>query len=248
MLKLLPLCLILFVLGCAHAGPDRLTREQTDIRLDLAERYLIEGESRLALEQLRTVDRVAPHNPRLHFNLGLAYTALEEWENAAGSFKQALKIRPDYGEAWNNLGQVRMAQGRPDQARQAYKQALAQKEYMTPEFAAYNLASLYYGQEELEEALKYAQESFRKNRRFGPGYVLAGHIHREKGMYEMALHTFEQGVRARPDNAQLTLLLAEELVRSGRINEARQWFNRVVEIDGDSSEAQLAEYYLEALR
>ncbi len=248
MLKLIPVVLAVFVLGCAHAGPDRAAGEKAEIRLDLAERYLMEGEARLAMEQLKVVREVSPEDPRLHFNLGLVKTFLEDWDRAAGSFEKVLELRPGCGEAWNNLGQVREAQGRLARARQAYEQALAQDDYMTPEFAAHNMASLYNEKGDQQQAMAYAKLAVDHNRRFVPGYELAGSIYQDKGHHLKALQVFETGVRARPDSLQLTFLLAEEMVRAGRIREARQYFERVIELNDASTEAQKARYYLEALR
>ena len=248
MSRLVPLILFALLAGCAYTGSDRVSPNQAELRLDLAERYLIEGEPRPALEQLQQVRGVAPDNPRLYFNLGLVHSSMEDWERAASNFEKALELNSDYGEAWNNLGQVRQAQGRMQQARQAYEKALELEGYMTPEFAYYNLASLFQETGETEKALEHAVSSVEKNRRFVPGYELAGSLYQELGLYEKSLRLYEQGARARPDNAGLSLAYAEELVRAGRISEAKEWFGRIIEQNDDSDEARVARDYLEALR
>ena len=225
-----------------------MSLHQAEVRLDLAERYLIEDEPRPALEQLQQVKEVSPDNPRLYFNMGLAHTGMEDWDRAARDFEKALELNPDYGEAWNNLGQVRQTQGRMQEAREAYEQALEIEEYMTPEFAYYNLASLFQEEGDLERALEYAVGSVEKNRRFVPGYELAGSLYQELDLYNEALRIYEQGAQARPDNVRLSLAYAEELVRAGRDGEAKTWFEQVIEQNDDSHEAQVARDYLEALR
>ncbi|RQD76660.1 tetratricopeptide repeat protein [Desulfonatronospira sp. MSAO_Bac3] len=246
--RLISLMLLVFLAGCAHTGADRMSLHQAELRLDLAERYLIENEPRPALEQLQQVKEASPDNPRLYFNMGLAHTSMEDWDRAARDFEKALELKPDYGEAWNNLGQVRKAQGRTQEARQAYEAALEIEEYMTPEFAYYNLASLFQEEGDLERALEYAVNSVEKNRRFVPGYDLAGSLYQELDLYDEALRIFERGAQAMPGNARLSLAYAEELVRAGRDSEAITWFEHVIEQNDDSQEAQMARDYLEALR
>ncbi|WP_291321624.1 tetratricopeptide repeat protein [Desulfonatronospira sp.] len=245
---LLSLILLVFLAGCAHTGADRMNLHQAELRLDLAERYLIEGEPRPALEQLQQVQNVSPDNPRLYFNMGLAHTSMEDWDRAAREFEKALELNPDYGEAWNNLGQVRQAQGRLQEARQAYEKALELEGYMTPEFAYYNLATIFQEKGETEKALEYAVRSIEKNRRFVPGYELAGSLYHELDLYDEALRIYGQGAQARLDNTGLGLMYAEELVRAGRISEAKVWFERIIEQNDDSEEAHTARDYLEALR
>ena len=43
----------------------------------------------------------------------------------AASFETALRIRPDYPEPHNNLGNLRLAEGRVDEARREYERAVA---------------------------------------------------------------------------------------------------------------------------
>ncbi len=246
--RLVSLILLVFLAGCAHTGADRISLHQAELRLDLAERYLIENEPRPALEQLQQVKEVSPDNPRLYFNMGLAHTSMENWDRAARDFEKALELNPDYGEAWNNLGQVRQARGRMQEARQAYEQALEIEEYMTPEFAYYNLASLFQEKGETEMALEYAVNSVEKNRRFVPGYELAGSLYQKLDLYDESLRIYERGAQAMPENAGLSLMYAKELVRAGRLSEAKVWFERIIEQNDDSDEARMARDYLEALR
>jgi tetratricopeptide (TPR) repeat protein len=50
---------------------------------------------------------------------------LKEWPRAEGLYIQALTICPDEGDAWVNLGMVRMHEDNHDGARAAYKSAVS---------------------------------------------------------------------------------------------------------------------------
>ncbi|MFN2268573.1 MAG: tetratricopeptide repeat protein [Desulfonatronovibrio sp.] len=242
--------LFLVLSACAHSPSKEaeVSPEQVDIRLDLAERYLLEGEPRMALEQLRITEEAAADNQRLYFIFGLTYTILDDLPKAAASYKQSLEIKPGSGEAWNNLGQVKQAMGQFEEAKQAYEKALQQEEYMTPEFAAFNLASLYGEQGQWDEALYWSSAGIEKNGRYIPLYEQSAEFFRTTQRYQEAAEILEVGVTARPDNIRLKLMLAEELLSIGREKDAQKWFNRIIQSDPQSEEGQTARHYLEILR
>lgn len=250
MLRTALILTLLLVAGCAHTDHKNtgLTPEQADIRLELAERYLLDSEPRMALEQLRIVQATHPRNPRLHFNLGLTYTVLEDFENAARAYQQAVALEPSYGEAWNNLGQIKQALGDFESARLAYQRALELEEYMTPEFAAFNMASLFAEQGRIDQALAYSALGIEKNRRYIPLYEQSASLLTRTGRHQQAIDVLEKGVASRPDSLNLQLLLAEELLRVGREQEAKKMFERILRQDPEADEGRTAAYYLEALR
>ena len=66
---------------------------------------------------------------------GVALKDKGELEAAIDSYKQALKIKPDYVEAYNNMGSALKEKGELEAAIDSYKQALKIK----PDYAeAYN--------------------------------------------------------------------------------------------------------------
>ena len=48
----------------------------------------------------------APFTPEVHFLVGTAQMKLERFEEAAKEFQEALVLRPNFGEAHNNLAVV----------------------------------------------------------------------------------------------------------------------------------------------
>lgn len=57
--------------------------------------------------------------------VGNAAYALGQRERAAMAYRQAVQIHPDFADAWNNLAQVLLEQGRKREARQAVAKAVA---------------------------------------------------------------------------------------------------------------------------
>ncbi|MBU2490490.1 MAG: tetratricopeptide repeat protein [Proteobacteria bacterium] len=63
----------------------------------------------MALEVSRERPGVLPEDPEvLHYNLGAALMAQKKYEEAAGEFRKALELRPQWPEAHRNLGSILM--------------------------------------------------------------------------------------------------------------------------------------------
>ncbi len=69
--------------------------------------------------------------PRAHNNRGKALHELKRFEEALGSYAQALKINPRFAEAYNNRGATLQELKRFEEALDSYAQALKIK----PDFA-----------------------------------------------------------------------------------------------------------------
>jgi Tfp pilus assembly protein PilF len=64
---------------------------------------VIKGKHREAVQRYMNALSRAPDDPEIHNNLGVVLVHSEKYEQAIGHFKTALKIRPDYAEARQNL-------------------------------------------------------------------------------------------------------------------------------------------------
>jgi Tfp pilus assembly protein PilF len=250
MVRFLAFLVFFLVAGCAHTPGQEMaiSAEEAESRLMLAENYLVEAEPRMALEQLRIIESQTQQCRRLHFLFGVSYKLLDDLEMSSRAYERAVEIDPYFGEAWNNLGQVKQALGEYEASRRAYEHALTLDGYMTPEFAAYNMASLFAEQGKLEQALTYSRMGIDKNRRYIPLYRQSADLLRQAGRLGEAVDTLHMGVSARPDCMSLRILLAEELIRMGREREAKKWFARIIEQEPESDEAETAAHYLEVFR
>lgn len=58
------------------------------------------------------------------YNEGLVFTRTRDWPRAEIAYREAIKLRPDLPEAWNELGHAIKSQGRYEESIAAYEQAL----------------------------------------------------------------------------------------------------------------------------
>lgn len=85
-----------------------------------------QGAYDVAIECFQRAVQLQPDLTDAHHRLGMALSRLENrLEEAAGSYRQVLKYRPDSVEAWINLGKVLVQQGFVEEGRECYQQVLA---------------------------------------------------------------------------------------------------------------------------
>jgi tetratricopeptide (TPR) repeat protein len=79
----------------------------------------------------------------------MCYQRTGQLERALEEYEAALKIDPDYAEAWNNVGALHHAAGDLDKAIDGYRRALALKKLAS---TYQNLGAAYLRQEKVREA------------------------------------------------------------------------------------------------
>jgi len=93
----------------AYMEAVRLAPQDYIARNNLGAIYLKQRRYDLAVAQFKGVLAFAPATAATHFNLGLAYAALGRLGEAETSFAEAVRLKPDYREARENLAAVQRA-------------------------------------------------------------------------------------------------------------------------------------------
>ena len=93
-----------------------LDGKHTDALQGLAGIAYVRGEFREAIRWLAQAAAADPANPVIQNNLGAAYGATGQTSAAGACYEQALRLKPDYAEAHNNLGDALQQQEKLDEA------------------------------------------------------------------------------------------------------------------------------------
>jgi tetratricopeptide (TPR) repeat protein len=88
----------------------------------VAPRSGIADPSSPAVEQRRQAPAAATADSE--YNRGVRARLVKDWSAAAGAFRQAIALRPDFADAWNELGYAERHLGRYAESLQAYAEAL----------------------------------------------------------------------------------------------------------------------------
>ncbi|MCX5787897.1 MAG: tetratricopeptide repeat protein [Elusimicrobia bacterium] len=106
----------LFRQGLAQDVDERLPgvrMERLNLLNNLGNALLGSGDARGALRSYLAALRLAPDDPRSHYNCGLAWLRLNRPDEAALCFRDALRLDPDFRAAKANLAAARRRQARP---------------------------------------------------------------------------------------------------------------------------------------
>jgi len=77
-----------------------------DDLIELSDFYLLSQKFEQAIKSLKKAEKMQKNNPRLYYNLGIAYEALNEKDKARDSFRLALKLKPDFRSAQEHLDRL----------------------------------------------------------------------------------------------------------------------------------------------
>jgi type IV pilus assembly protein PilF len=131
--------LLLALAGCAsqpagEAGSSRdivtesdepETRKRARIRMELAVGYFEQGQTNVALDELKQLIASDPTFPDAYNLRGLIYMRLNDLPQAEDSFRRAVTLAPRDSSLQHNFGWLLCQQGRFDEAQRAFDAAMA---------------------------------------------------------------------------------------------------------------------------
>jgi len=153
------------------------------------------------IEAETAINKAIEINPRAAFynNRGVLYYKQKKWELALADYTQALKINPQYVDAYYNRGLVYSKQEKWELALADYTQALK----INPQYAdAYiNRGSFYYEQKKWELALANFNQALKINPQYVDAYYNRGLVYSKQEKWELALADFNQALKINPQYA-----------------------------------------------
>jgi len=128
--------------------------------------------------------------------VGMALGEQNQWPAAVDAFKEAIRLKPNFVEAYNNLGFAFAVLGMNPEAIKAHQQAIKVK----PDFVAahFNLAFVYAAGGRLTDAA----DEFKQATKIDPSWDVAqyhlGFVCTQLGRWSEAVEAFKQAVRPPP--------------------------------------------------
>ena len=146
-----------------------------------------------------------------------------------------LAIKPDYAEAYNNMGNALKEQGKLEEAIEAYNKALAIK----PDYAeAYNnMGNALKEQGKLEEAIEAYNKALAIKPDYAEAYNNMGNALKEQGKLEEAIEAYNKALAIKPDYAEAYNNMGNALKEQGKLEEAIEAYNKALAIKPDYAEA-----------
>jgi len=144
-------------------------------------------------EAIETFREGSPKDPVLLNKVGIAYHQMMQLDNARKSYEAAVKLRPNYVEAINNLGTVYYAKKNNRRAASLYLRALKIAPDEPRSASIYmNLGTAYFARKRYEDATKSFQSALRLDpevfeRHGNFGVMLEEHSVEERAKYHYYL-------------------------------------------------------------
>jgi type IV pilus assembly protein PilF len=130
--------------GCANKPGDRTSgqgndiltesdepeaRKRARIRMELAVGYFEQGQTNIALDELKQVINADPNFPDAYNLRGLIYMRLNDFRQAEDSFRRAVALNPRDANSQHNFGWLLCQQGRYAESYKSFEQAMANPLY-----------------------------------------------------------------------------------------------------------------------
>jgi tetratricopeptide (TPR) repeat protein len=178
--------------------------------------------------------------PEAYFGRGVARFHLGEYGGAVPDFQEATRRLPRYALAFLYLGQVGERQGQVEQAKEAYRQAVAADPNLSE--AWFRLGVLLYQLGSLGEAQECLQKAGEPFPQMAQRWWYLGGIAQAQDRWQEALEALNQAIKADPAFFPAYLEEGKLLVRDlGRPKEAIPLLKEAVRLDPRHA---MARYYL----
>ena len=105
-------------------------KEASRTRLALGLQYLRSGNFEQAKANLERAREYTPNNPGVHTGLAYYYQQVRDYKNAEVFYREAIRLDPNDGDNYNNLGAMLCGQERYNEADQMFRKAVAQEGYV----------------------------------------------------------------------------------------------------------------------
>jgi tetratricopeptide (TPR) repeat protein len=186
----------------------------------------------LEIQELLEEDYQTPSaRASLLFELGTLLVAAKEYEAAITSYDQALKIKPDYHQAWYNRGYALNNLGRTEEAIASYDQALKFKPDLHK--AWYNRGNALRNLGRLEEAIASYDQALKFKPDLHKAWYNRGNALSDLGRIEEAIASYDQALKFQPDDTSAFYNKACCYALQGHVEQAIENLQQAINLSPD---------------
>jgi predicted O-linked N-acetylglucosamine transferase (SPINDLY family) len=161
--------------------------------------------------------------------------AKRQLDEAMVAYRQAIRLKPDYAEAYSNLGKASKDLGQLDEAIAFYRQAIRLKPDLAE--AHNNLGNALEGKGQLEEAIAAHRQAIGLKPDYAEAHNNLGNALAAKEQLDQAIASYREAIRLKPDYPQAHNNLGIALKGIGRLDEAMACYRQAIGIDPGYAEA-----------
>ncbi len=179
---------------------------------------------------------VRPGNYFIHGYLGHELGRMGRRDEAIRHFHEAIRLNPQYADAYTGLGKAMEEKGNTDQAIQYYKKALDLNPDLTG--AHFNMGVVLVNQGRMEEAVSHYWEAIRLKADHVEARVNLGIVLQNLGRIDEAIEHLVEAVRLKPNDAEPRINMGVALFHKGDMEGAIAQFQEAVRISPNNRVAR----------
>jgi tetratricopeptide (TPR) repeat protein len=194
-----------------------------------------QGQFSTVVEQAQALTRQYPKAFIVWNILGASKAQIGNHDEAIEFYNKSITLKPDYAQAYGNMGNTLKDQGKLKEAIEAYNKAISLK----PDYAeAYsNMGATLQDQGKLDEAM----EAYNKCISLKPDYADAhnniGVALKDQGKLEEAIEAYNKALALNPDYAEAYSNMGATLQEQGKHDEAIEVYNKSIALKPDYADA-----------
>ena len=169
-------------------------------------------------------------NSSILFNIiGAVYAGQNKLDKALNSYKKAIKINPEYAQAYNNLGTALHQIGKAEESIDNYQIAIKLDNNFSEAFN--NLGNAVRDLNKPEKAIDYFKKAIKINSNFAEAYNNLGCAYEELGNKKDALNNFKIATKIKPNYAEAYNNLGMVFCDLAKFNESLLSYNKAININ-----------------
>jgi len=231
---------LFFILLSSCAPSYKYNQNKLLFHKQIAKIYLQNHRYSEALRELNWAIEADKCDPEIYNLLGLAYMGKKEYQKAEECFWQAIKLKPDYSEAYNNLGCLKMEQGKFLEAIAYFKKALSNPLYEHSYIAKTNLGWAYYQLNDKKKAIETLISATKENYRYYKAFVKLAIIYMDEGNLDLAEFYLKKAVKTNRSAVEPRYYLGNLYFEKKNFKLAKKLWESVIVLAPDSPWANLA--------
>jgi len=167
---------------------------------------------------------------------GCVYIQKQVWDEAAREFRKAIKMEPEYAEAYNNLGLCLLYMGKTEEAMEALDAALG----YFPGWAVgeANLGLAHQKLKNYQDAIGLYTASLNRQRKQPPVWLALGDAYSSVGQVEDALKAYDNALDLAPNYDMAYYRVGMLQAKRNKIDEAEAALTKALDLDPDNAEAK----------
>ena len=194
-----------------------------------------QGQFAMVAEQAEVLTKQYPTAILIWNILGASRSQIGMLEEAIDAYKKTISLKPDYAEAYSNMGVAYRNMGKPDEAIDAYKKAMSLKPNDTDTY--FNLGIVLRDQNKLEEAIGAYKKSISLKPDNAKAYNNIGTVLRDHGKLEEAIEAYKKAFLLKPDYAEAYNNLGIVLKKQGKVEETIAAYKKAISLKPNYAEA-----------